>query len=148
MIADNHSAHESKETQEYLHRADVMARLTVLFLPRASPDYNPIELLWHIIKQAVSYNHYYATFDEFYDTLVRNVRKFKSASGELPNLWKNRPTTSPIEVNRMEKYFCRAKNIEMSLLVSFKYNIKFDLIFIIFCKGSSSPSSLKYFVIL
>ncbi len=45
----------------------------------------------------------------------------------------------------MEKYFCRAKNIEMSLLVSFKYNIKFDLIFIIFCKGFSSPFFFEIF---
>jgi transposase len=97
MIADNHPAHASAETYEYLQRKDVSSRLTVLFLPRASPDFNPIELLWHIIKRAVNYNHYYAKYAEFYDTLVRNVRMFKNASGELPTLWKNRPIINLVE---------------------------------------------------
>jgi transposase len=46
LLMDNCSVHKSKLVKDTLRECNI----TVLWLPRYSPDYNPIELLWSYIK--------------------------------------------------------------------------------------------------
>ena len=49
IIMDNASFHKSKETQELIENAGCQ----LLFLPPYSPDYNPIENYWAILKSKI-----------------------------------------------------------------------------------------------
>jgi transposase len=46
LVMDNLSAHKTKAVREALKAAGV----TPLYLPRYSPEYNPIELCWAVVK--------------------------------------------------------------------------------------------------
>lgn len=46
LLLDNSSVHKSKLVLETLAKCNIK----YLFLPRYSPDYNPIELLWSFVK--------------------------------------------------------------------------------------------------
>lgn len=46
VVMDNLSAHKTKAVRAALAAADI----GVLYLPRYSPEYNPIELCWSVVK--------------------------------------------------------------------------------------------------
>jgi transposase len=49
LLLDNSSVHKSKLVLDTLHEC----KIKYLFLPRYSPDYNPIELLWSYVKSTL-----------------------------------------------------------------------------------------------
>ena len=50
VIVDNARIHRSKKVQKFLDRhTDVK----IYFLPPYSPEYNPVEIVWRIIKKTV-----------------------------------------------------------------------------------------------
>lgn len=60
LIQDGAKYHTSYATRAFFdtHRD----RLTVYQLPSYSPDFNPIEHLWHVVRQDATHNKYFAQF--------------------------------------------------------------------------------------
>lgn len=70
IILDNASYHKSKEVKAFLQQPN--NKLQLHYLPPYSPNLNLIERLWKIMRQQVTYNQYYSTFDEF----QHNIKTF------------------------------------------------------------------------
>jgi transposase len=68
IICDNGRANKNKAIQAYLQTS----RIEIHYLPPYSPNLNPIERLWKVMREKSTYNRCYATFDEF----SRVIRKF------------------------------------------------------------------------
>jgi len=67
FIIDNARANKCKKIDEYLKNS----RIKVHYLPPYSPNLNPIERLWKIMRESKIYNRYYVCYKEFF-TLIRN----------------------------------------------------------------------------
>lgn len=61
VIADNGRSNKNKLLQEYLKTS----RIVFIYLPPYSPNLNPIERLWKIMREIVTYNKFYEKFSEF-----------------------------------------------------------------------------------
>lgn len=70
MIWDNAGYHKSKEVREKAKELNIQLH----YLPPYSPNLNPIERLWKIMHEHVSYNKYYCNFKSFKDELSRFFR--------------------------------------------------------------------------
>jgi len=55
LILDNSSIHHSQETQKWLL---LHPRIQLLYLPKRSPQLNPVEKIWWACKNAVAANRY------------------------------------------------------------------------------------------
>lgn len=76
IIWDNAGYHSDKSIQEFAKNLAI----DLHYLPPYSPNLNPIERLWKIMHEKVSYNKYYETFSDFnYATqnFFRNIGKNK-----------------------------------------------------------------------
>lgn len=63
VIWDNAGYHRSKDIQTYAANFDIKLH----YLPPYSPNLNPIERLWKIMHEDISYNRYYEKFSDFND---------------------------------------------------------------------------------
>jgi transposase len=61
VICDNGREYKNKDVEEYLKTS----KIKIHYLPAYSPNLNPIERLWKILREHVCYNHYYEDFSEF-----------------------------------------------------------------------------------
>jgi transposase len=68
VIADNGSANKNKLIQEYLKTS----KIEIVYLPPYSPNLNPIERLWKVMRETVVYNKFYERFAEF----AQKIREF------------------------------------------------------------------------
>jgi transposase len=66
VICDNGTAYKNKDIQEYLKTS----KIQIHYLPPYSPNLNPLERLWKVLREHVCYNRYYENFEEF-GTAVR-----------------------------------------------------------------------------
>lgn len=66
VILDNAGYHHSKALIAYADKRGI----TFHYLPPYSPNLNPIERLWKLLRQAVTYNHYYASFAQFTEAIL------------------------------------------------------------------------------
>ena len=75
FVTDNAKSHKSELIQKYLETAgdDVV----LIYLPPYTPQLNPIEIQWRIIKARLA-GRYFATEDDLEDTIIRLVE-----SGEV-----------------------------------------------------------------
>jgi transposase len=71
FLQDNASVHTSHVVKEFLSEFSTENGVTILDWPPYSPDLNPIENVWHILKEAV-----YKKSPEL-GTLVRNRDSYK-----------------------------------------------------------------------
>lgn len=67
VICDNGRANKNKAIQEYLKTS----KIEIHYLPPYSPNLNPIERLWKIMREKKTYNRCYENFAEF-GTSIRN----------------------------------------------------------------------------
>jgi transposase len=67
LIQDNAAYHWAPEVQEWLERHG--HRFHLVGLPRYSPDFNPVERIWHHVRMAATHNRYFPTKEEFVSTL-------------------------------------------------------------------------------
>src|SRR5579871_3833465 len=67
VIVDNARSNKNRQLDEYLKSS----RVKLHYLPPYSPNLNPIERLWKILRETTLYNHYYATCTECF-AAIRN----------------------------------------------------------------------------
>ena len=76
LILDNAGYHKSKEFIEWVSET----KIKIHYLPPYSPNLNPIERLWKIMHEQITYNRYYEKFCEFKSALVdffENIGKYR-----------------------------------------------------------------------
>lgn len=61
VVVDNAIWHKSRLLKAFFKRHK---RLSIFFLPVRSPDMNPIELLWKLLRQRVTHNHFFGILKE------------------------------------------------------------------------------------
>lgn len=77
LILDNAGYHRSAELQEFVSKP----KIKLHYLPAYSPNLNPIERLWKIMHEQVTYNRYYVKFANFTEGILaffRNINDFRS----------------------------------------------------------------------
>lgn len=72
LVVDNASYHTSHAVVDWLK---VQERILLLYLPDRRPDLNPVEKIWHGLKDAVSANRSFANLE----TLLRFIEAFFKA---------------------------------------------------------------------
>lgn len=78
LIWDNAGYHKSKEIQDFV--ADTNIKLH--FSPPYSPNLNPIERLWKIMHEQVTYNRYYEKVADFTEGILnffKNIHEIKTS---------------------------------------------------------------------
>jgi hypothetical protein len=68
VVRDNASSHVTPRLDEFLIGSK--DRLCLVPLPTRSPHLNLIERLWHYMRDNITRNHFYATFEELCETWV------------------------------------------------------------------------------
>ncbi len=68
LICDNSRFNKNKELAPYIKNA----RVIIHYLPPYSPDSNPIERLWKVMREHLTYNKVYSKFANF----TTAIRKF------------------------------------------------------------------------
>jgi len=76
VIMDNARANKNKKVEAYLKGS----RITIRYLPAYSPNLNPIERLWKLMREKKMYNKYYESSVVFFE----EIRKFFKE--EVPQL--------------------------------------------------------------
>lgn len=66
LILDNAGYHKSKEFTEFIKTTNIK----IHYLPPYSPNLNPIERLWKVMREQITYNRYYESFSEFTKNLL------------------------------------------------------------------------------
>ena len=77
LIWDNAAYHKSKEVKAFAKALNIKLH----YLPPYSPNLNPIERLWKIMHEEVTYNKYYEKFSDFREAtfgFFRNIGKRKT----------------------------------------------------------------------
>lgn len=100
VILDNARANKNKKVEEYLKNSRIEAR----YLPPYSPNLNPIERLWKVMRETKLYNRYYESSVDFFG----EIRAFFDE--EVPrriNSWKSRLNDNfqKIELNPIQPAF-------------------------------------------
>lgn len=83
IILDNASYHHAKLVTSYLKK---QRRIKLVFLPPYSPNLNPIERLWRLMHQKLTWNHYFPTFKEFRNKTLNFFRNLPGYKPELDTL--------------------------------------------------------------
>lgn len=77
LILDNAGYHHSKRVQDFAKELGIQLH----YLPPYSPNLNPIERLWKIMHEHVTYNRYYEKFSDFTEAIkyfFRHIGKKKA----------------------------------------------------------------------
>ena len=82
VILDNAAMHKSKLVQEYV--AD--SKINLAFLPPYSPNLNPIERLWRLLRNEVLSNKFYKSYAEFKNACVEFFTKTFVTQDKLSDL--------------------------------------------------------------
>ncbi len=83
LVLDNAPWHKSKRTTAFLEK--LKGIVDVLWLPAYSPDMNPIEHLWRLMKSLLS-NHFFPTLEEMKNTLTDFFRSLSNGSRRIMSL--------------------------------------------------------------
>jgi len=76
LFLDNAGYHKSKEFVEWISET----KIKLHYLPPYSPNLNPIERLWKVMHEQVTYNHYYEKFLDFKEAILeffQEIGKYK-----------------------------------------------------------------------
>lgn len=65
IISDNGRSNKNKDIDEYLKRS----KIEICYLPPYSPNLNPIERLWKIVRESTTYNRCYENFSAFQNAI-------------------------------------------------------------------------------
>lgn len=81
VIWDNAAYHKGPDVRAFLARAE--CRIHLIQLPPYCPHLNPIERLWAVLHQHVTYNRYYPSQKQFAAAILAFFRE------TIPKEWKN-----------------------------------------------------------
>jgi transposase len=83
LVIDNASFHVSRKTERFIEEKQSEDWLTVIFLPKRSPNLNPVETkVNRNLKKDICANHNYQTEEN----LINAVRKYLRSMGRWPKL--------------------------------------------------------------
>lgn len=77
LILDNAGYHKSEDFLKFI----ATTKIKIHYLPPYSPNLNPIERLWKIMHENVTYNRYYAKLSEFTENILgffENIENYRS----------------------------------------------------------------------
>ena len=78
LILDNAGYHKSKEFLKFIENT----KIKIHYLPPYSPNLNPIERLWKIMHEHVTYNRYYAKLSDFTEGILdffQDIEKYRAS---------------------------------------------------------------------
>lgn len=79
LFLDNAGYHKSKDIQNFIKKT----KITFHYLPPYSPNLNPIERLWKIMHENVTYNRYYSKLADFTEGILNF---FMNLQQVMPNI--------------------------------------------------------------
>ncbi|MFV0293670.1 MAG: transposase, partial [Paracoccus sp. (in: a-proteobacteria)] len=79
VIRDNAAYHKGQDVRDFLARPN--CRIHLIQLPPYCPHLNPIERLWALMHQYVTYNRHYPTQKQFTEAILGFFRE------TLPRKW-------------------------------------------------------------
>lgn len=82
IILDNAAYQKSYETQEYAKSLNI----DLVYLPPYTPNLSLIERVWKFFKKKVLRDHYYPTFNEFFEAICEFFVKWDSYADEMKTL--------------------------------------------------------------
>lgn len=62
LLMDNAKYHHAKNITEWIRTLD--GKIIILFLPPYSPELNPIERVWKLVRRTTTHNRYFVSLDE------------------------------------------------------------------------------------
>jgi transposase len=62
IVVDNAKYHHAKIVDEWIQSLN--GKISLLFLPPYSPELNPIERVWKLVKRTAIHNKYFESLDE------------------------------------------------------------------------------------
>ncbi len=77
MIWDNAGYHKNGELRSFIKTTKIVLH----YLPPYLPNLNPIERLWKVMHEQVTYNRYYEKFKDFTEAIVgffENIDRYSS----------------------------------------------------------------------
>jgi transposase len=84
VLLDNAKYHHAIFLQPFLRKNRRVLRL--MFLPSYSPELNPIERVWKLIRKLCSHNTYFETFDQLSCAVTNRLTLWKRPNEELRRL--------------------------------------------------------------
>lgn len=84
LILDNARYHHARLHRAWREQCD--RRFTLHFLPPYSPDLNPIERVWKLVRQLCLHNRYFSTLDLVVEAVEDTFARWKQGSGTLVKL--------------------------------------------------------------
>ena len=80
MILDNARPHHAKKVTQYVEKH--VANLEFLFLPPYSPDLNPSENVWKLLRRNATHNVYFDSLTTLVDKVTLTLNDFSKPSQE------------------------------------------------------------------
>jgi len=99
VILDNARSNKNKALQLYLKDS----KIRLHYLPPYSPNLNPIERLWKVMRENTTYNTYYEQFESFAESVrgfFRNLMLFKDVLTSRINDNFQKITLNPVQFSR------------------------------------------------
>ena len=84
LITDNAKYHHAKLHREW--REEHADRLVLYFLPPYSPDLNPVERVWKLVRRICLHNRYFHTLKEIEEVVENQFLEWSLASDILRKL--------------------------------------------------------------
>jgi transposase len=96
VLLDNAPAHHAKIVKKFVDAKG--NRLELIFLPPYSPRLNPIERFWQFLRQEITHNTYFESFERFEAEITEFLKKFKVSNQKIAGLCQIYFKTGPIPV--------------------------------------------------
>ena len=84
VICDNARYHHAVRLQDWLHTH--RTRLELLFLPPYSPELNPIERVWKLLRRLCTHNEYFPELELLQNALTRQLTVWWKPNDDLRRL--------------------------------------------------------------
>lgn len=84
FLLDNARYHHWREIKTWIN--PIEEKFSLLFLPPYSPELNPIERVWKLVRRTATHNRYFPNLDELEDSVERLFWSWRRYSGALVKL--------------------------------------------------------------